>query len=144
LNDIGQKRRGESGFTLVELLVVMLILGILAAIAVPSFLDQRDKASDAQAKAGVRAAQTAMETYGIDNGGSYAGVGADGADLKALEEVLRDLTIQVASTPETYTVSVDSDTGSYFTISRDASGVVDLDCETRNEGGCPSDGNWGG
>jgi prepilin-type N-terminal cleavage/methylation domain-containing protein len=34
----------EEGFTLVELLVVMLILGLLAAIAIPSFFNQRDKA----------------------------------------------------------------------------------------------------
>ena len=59
----------EAGFTLVELLVVMLILGLLAAIAIPSFFNQRDKAKDADAKAGVRTAQTAMETYATDNGG---------------------------------------------------------------------------
>ena len=64
--------RDESGFTLVELLVVMLILGLLAAIAIPAFFNQRNKAKDADAKEAARTAETAMETFATDNDGSYA------------------------------------------------------------------------
>ena len=64
----------ESGFTLVELLVVMLIIGLLAAIAIPAFFNQRNKAYDANAKEQARTAETAMETYATDNGGVYTGV----------------------------------------------------------------------
>src|SRR3954464_5014257 len=73
----------ESGFTLVELLVVMLIIGLLAAIAIPSFFNQRDKAYDASAKEMARTAETAMETYATDNGGVYTGVTA--AKLNTIE-----------------------------------------------------------
>lgn len=143
LENLRKRSTDESGFTLVELLVVMLILGILAAIAVPSFFNQRDKARDADAKVGARTSQTAMETYATDNGGSYAGAAADGADLKTIEETLNDFTITVASTADTYTVTVDSSTGNDFSIARAANGTASLTCTTAGQDGCPTGGSWG-
>jgi len=67
LQKLRQRANDEKGFTLIELLVVILIIGILAAIAIPSFLNQKGKANDANAKAVVRTAQTAEETYFTDN-----------------------------------------------------------------------------
>lgn len=157
---LGARMRGEeSGFTLVELLVVMLILGLLAAIAIPAFFNQRDKARDADAKASVRTAQTAIETYATDNGGSYAG--ATAGDLVAIEPTLTNAnfgedetgaTTGVTSSEEGYSVSVTSDTDNVFTIARSdgtgtdapAAGTVTLACTTVGEAGCPEDGNWGG
>jgi type IV pilus assembly protein PilA len=133
----------EGGFTLVELLVVMLILGLLAAIAIPSFFNQRDKARDADAKAAARTSQTAIETHATDNGGSYDGVAADGAELVDIEETLGSADLAVVSDPDTYTVTVTSDTGNDFSISRDAAGATSLTCDVDGEAGCPSDGNWG-
>ena len=134
----------ESGFTLIELLVVMLILGILAAIAIPAFFNQRDKGTDAQAKAAVRTAQTAMETYATDNGGSY--VGATPAKLAAIEPTLQtegDNAITVGELEATkYKVTSTSGTTNTFSIARNG-GTVTFSCTAFGDGGCPADpGDW--
>jgi type IV pilus assembly protein PilA len=64
---IHKRMKGEKGFTLIELLVVIIIIAILAAIAIPTFLGQRQKAQDASAKSLVRNAMTAIESAYVDN-----------------------------------------------------------------------------
>ena len=63
--------KDERGFTLIELLVVVLIIGILAAVALPTFLGQRDKGFDADAKSNARNVQTLVESCGVDNAGDF-------------------------------------------------------------------------
>jgi type IV pilus assembly protein PilA len=67
MNVFKKSKENESGFTLVELLVVILIIGILAAIAVPIFLNQRKQALDAQLKSDMRTVATWMENNKIKN-----------------------------------------------------------------------------
>lgn len=129
----------ESGFTLIELLVVVLIIGILAAIAIPSFLSQRQKAQDAEAKTDARTAQTAQETY-FTNENTYTAVNAD---LEGVEQSLVGSTLKtVAGTATTFAVTAESKSTNTFTISREATGAVARTCLPAGKGACPKNGKW--
>jgi prepilin-type N-terminal cleavage/methylation domain-containing protein len=60
----------EDGFTLIELLVVMIIIAILASIAIPAFLNQRQKAHDTATKADVTDLGKEIATYFVDGTGT--------------------------------------------------------------------------
>ena len=62
------QQENQGGFTLIELLVVVVIIGILAAIAIPTFLNQREKAWERAALSDLRNASVKVEEYFSDNG----------------------------------------------------------------------------
>ncbi len=61
--------RRSKGFTLIELLIVVAIIAILAAIAVPNFLEAQTRSKVSRTKADMRTVSTALEAYGVDNNG---------------------------------------------------------------------------
>ena len=125
----------ERGFTLVEMLVVILVIGILGAIALPSFLNQRGKAQDTEAKAAVRNARTTLETIHTDRRTYNVTV----AELEDLEPSLRQArNLAVSGTAKTFTVSVDATngTGGTYTIALDAAGIATRTCANPGKGGC--------
>ncbi|WP_051223544.1 type II secretion system protein [Conexibacter woesei] len=137
--------RRDEGFTLIEILVVVLIIGILAAIAIPSFLGQSAKARAADAKSGAEVALRAVESYGIDNdgngytGATTASLVAQEASLKEAQNESRLLVSGTASTnPDktSFVVGVRARrNGAWFAYYRDTTGVRRL-CSPGGSAGC--------
>jgi len=64
---IFRKKEGQKGFTLIELMIVIAIIGILAAIAIPQFVSYRQKGYNTQAKGELKSFFTACQAYYADN-----------------------------------------------------------------------------
>lgn len=147
----------ERGFSLVELLVVIFIIGILAAIALPNFIVQRAKGQDAVAKSNARSALTYVEACYTPHG--------DYADCtqRTRDSLGADLGFEIGNGPGQVLVeagpvgsSVDgsgfrirahSESGNHFDILKPRSGApVVRECEVPSgaggRGACPSDGRW--
>ena len=63
--------RTQKGFTLIELMIVVVIIGILAAIAIPNFIAMENRAKEGSTKANMHTVQLAAEDYGVQNDGVY-------------------------------------------------------------------------
>jgi type IV pilus assembly protein PilA len=135
--------REERGVTLVELLVVLIIIGLLAAIVIAAFANQQDKAHDADAKTHARSAQTAMESFYVDRN-SYAGVTR--ADLEEAQPALRDapnlaIVTATANEFEIEVVSTSTDPVTYQ-VHRLPTGTIERRCAPASTGACSSGGLW--
>jgi type IV pilus assembly protein PilA len=163
---LGARLHDEDGFSLIELLVAIILIGILAAIALAVFLNQQDKGRDASAKSNannlvrlVQACDAGKETNDdfrdcdteaeigeqsipIDPTAPSAAPGdCSDTDPGAVEPGRARV---AQSGKDCFVVIAGSKSGNRFWFVKHDSGAVTRNCVTRGASGCPSDGNWAG
>ena len=140
----------EQGFTLAELLVVILVIGVLAAIALPAFLNQQEKGFDADAKSNARNAVSSIEACFVERH-AYTACDTAGELGQAGSRLSAELTdtatkkqgaVAVEATADTYTIVGYSKSDNSFSIAKTAGGTYSRTCTGGGTGGCKSGDVW--
>ncbi len=112
--------RESPGFTLVELLVVVVIIGVLAAIAIPAYIGQQDGAEDVAVRSNLQQARIAMSAYISSNDGSVPDRLDDLHDLGLEDSVASTLTLTAGADAGEYCIDGAAATAHWFRVSESA------------------------
>jgi len=112
------KTKKNNGFTLIELMIVVVVIGVLAALAIPGYQDYAERARRADAKAGILALQLAQEKWRANN--------------PSFTTTLSDLTNDTLSPNDYYTLSIVSGASATYVLKAVPNGTPqsnDTDCQ---------------
>jgi type IV pilus assembly protein PilA len=127
----------EDGFTLIELMVVVLIIAILIAIAIPTFLGAQDRSRDRGAQSNLRNGMTAAKTLATDSDGQFVDAGGaaiNAADLTGVEggvdfsdlaaDADTDVVVETEASGDNILLYTESGSGTHFGIYSTSGGDV--------------------
>ncbi len=112
------------GFTLIELLIAVTIIGILGAVAVPSYLDHIRKGKRSEAQGALVTFANAMEQWRLQNS-SYLGAGAAGGNTGA--PTIFSTVVPISGGTTTYNLTISAATATTYTLTATATGTQTAD-----------------